>query len=518
MTFLSNQQCRVPGVLWVCVGVGLALFGFQNRSLAAPPDFAGAGMAPNDVDVMVSMSHSEGSKTWVTYFEDVASDALGKNAVAQWQAITSFLRSIVGEHINGDGPKSHLFIRFGDRDLGADWVFAVELIDRDQCVQGFRTSGATLNSGGGFLLSQGNIEVYVSGEWLVAGPVGSVLRDDVSTLAAINVRDTDDPELLEVITPLPRSSIELVIRHASPMGGCTALAISEMLPGIARVHVHGTYDASPFPSRTPGNLDVRLINEHEDHSSITMYESGIGILDPMLVDLGLSIPELLPPAVVRRGLGLQRVLVMESMEHTDGFRPPAMSLAVPFRVTEEAQVEELKTAIDAWMKTITGLSGLHGSDSESDLQDHVRARVGVLSAIRNHPLAKGATLNWTISEAEMSTSWFVAGTTSHSVDRLRSRLEAMPKDRLDDDLSTSQGMVHANELAGVIQAFADMRGEGVDQDAPVDSRLLNVLVDIASRFKDVKWNFQQQDQKAISGSLELSIPKSSASSEEPSRP
>ena len=144
MTFMFSQRCHVRSLVWVIMAFGLLSPGARNTAMAAPPDFAGAGMAPNNVDVVVRISGAEGSGDWARYFEDVASDSLGTQAVDQWRTLTSFLRSIVGEGVDGGRPASHLYIRFGTPGMNPDWVYAIELFDRQKCEQGFRDSEAVL--------------------------------------------------------------------------------------------------------------------------------------------------------------------------------------------------------------------------------------------------------------------------------------------------------------------------------------------------------------------------------------
>ncbi len=518
MMFMFSPRCVVRHLLWGMLVTALMPSGVH----AAPPDFAGAGMAPSDVDVLVRMSGKEADDNWSRYFEDVASDSLGKNPVLQWRTLTSFLRSIVGQRVEGEDPVSHLYIRFGTPGTDVAWVFSVELTDRGACERGFRESGVILKSDGGFLLPDGNIEIHVSGGWLVAGPVDSLLLDEVSRNAAIDVRASDDPRLLEAIASLPRSPLEILVRHESPMGGFTAATISEVSPGIAEVLVHGRYDASPFPSRKPDDLDMRLINVDGDRASLTIHEAGVGILDPLLIDIGMSIPEVLPPVDVRQGLGLQRILVLETVPLGDQFRAPAMCVAIPFRTDDPERILEVSSSIAKWMKEITAVFGLDEPNQASikKAEDSVASRVAsslrvaALEVVGNHPLVEGATLNWDISTGTDSKPWFVVGTTSGSVDRLAQRLASLSKEGALDRTSASQGRVYADQLAAVIRSFAEIRGNGGDVKAKEDSRLLNVMVDIASRFEGVEWNFHRQGPKDISGCIQLSIPSSVSSSEE----
>ena len=515
VTFMFRQRGHVRVLLWVIMTLGLPISELYACAMSAPPDFAGCSLAPNDVDISVRVSGSRGAGHWAKHFEDVASDSLGANAVAEWRTLTSFLRSIVGESSGNEGPVSQLYIRFGTTEKTADWVYAAEIFNRASCERGFRDAGMVLKGGGGFHLPQGNIEVHVSGQWLIAGTSGSSLRKEVSQRAAINLESTDDTQVLEVIGEMPRSQIEILIRHQSPTGGCTAAAISEISPGIAEVLINGKYDASPLPVRPQGNIDVRLINEQNDHASIVMYESGIGIVDPLLIDIGLAIPEVLPPADVRSSLELQRLIVVEHADQENSFQSLALCLAVPFKFSnDDIEVQKAVSAINQWMSK---LKRIIFPDSQHDIGTPPRDTslpASVFDGIRKHPMVKGASLNWTISNGHSAKKWFVVGTNGDSVQRLSDRLGAVKSDESGREFSASQGVVHAQRLAKVIDSFADIRKNNADAYAQADSRIFNVLVDIASRFKDARWDFKLQGPREISGRLELSVPNSAYSSEE----
>ena len=263
---------------------------------------------------------------------------------------------------------------------------------------------------------------------------------------------------------------------------------------------------------------MRLITDDTDHASIAIYESGIGILDPLLIDIGLSIPEVLPPADVRKGLELQRLIVLETLDIENGAQLPALCLAVPFRVAPEEEVENVSSAIHTWMTKLKNIS-LSNPREGFDLETaDTPLRTGVLDGIRKHPMAKGASLHWAVSTGVSSRAWFIAGTTFESVQRLSARLGSLVDTDSMITESASQGVVHADQLSEVIEAFADMRKDNADVYAQSDSRLLNVMVSIASRFKDVRWDFKLQGPQEISGRIELSIPDSISSSEEVVRP
>ena len=331
-------------------------------------------------------------------------------------------------------------------------------------------------------------------------------------MAAIDVNVSNDAQVLEVIQGMRRSSIEIIVRHESPTGGCTAAGINELSPGIAEVLVHGSYDASPLPARSPGDLDVRLISGGDEYASIVMYESGIGILDPLLLDIGLSIPELLPPADVRGGLELQRLLVLEKASIEEGFQPPAVCIAVPFKAASDEEHKSVELAIGQWMAKVTEI---FFTDSKADVDSNVGTiplRGGVLAGIRNHPMVRGASLHWAVSNGALSQRWFIAGTTPGSVRRLRGRLAESSRHEADREAAASKGMVHADHLADVIRNFAEIRKENAGPKDQSDYRVFNVMIDIAGRFKDVKWNFKRQEPQEISGRLELSIPNSHSSS------
>ena len=336
----------------------------SGRADGAPPEFALSGLAPNDTDVLIRIQEGTPQDTvWTTVLADFAGASIGAEALEHWQRVKTFCADLSAAPGELPLPVSMLAIRFGHPAANVDWVLATRMHDPKICAEGLRKAGARVLGGGKFTLADASLELRPCGQWLLASPRESLLAEEVKERALVDAISTSDTAIIDVVEPLPRGAFEIVLRHGPPTSGITAAAFMPANSLEAQVIINGRYESSPLPSRTPSKMDLRMLPRLAKRSAMVICESGIGLLDPLVVRLGAFTPAIIPPVDLRRALASQRLLVLDGemvqVEGRDMMEAPVACVAVPFREGSEIELVEIEESIDSWMREVgTALNGM----------------------------------------------------------------------------------------------------------------------------------------------------------------
>ena len=500
-----------PGVALVaswCVLLGLFA---ASGSRAAPPDYALGGLAPDDCSLIIRFDPREDeSRSWLKLVDGCTSALVGEEAAAQWRSVRDFSTQLSGS----DQPESMLAINFDDASA-ADWVLATRLHDRGACARGLRDAGARALGGGRFVLPDSSLEIRPLDEWLLAAQRGSSLLDAVEERAAVNDVSSREPGFSDLVESLPRGAVEVVFRHPPPVDGRTALSFQPGSGHEAEVSISGRYAASPLPTRTSSRMDVRMLPRMGRRAAIVLQESGIGVLDPTLIQLSAGMPELMPPAEVRRALAPQRMIVLDGETIRVGekglFDVPAMCVAIPFRQTDASGANgspvQSDEVFDGWMegvgRTMRGALGA-ASDDEAGAPihggiHHIAMGPGLVAALRGHPVGLAASLNWTTCGHDSEHRWFVVATTPRLARMVGDVIEAEGLAEAQSVEACSAGTVSPEALALQVGDLARIRAAQQDESARADAAMLDSVAEMLASIELLTWRMTRQDDDAIEG-------------------
>ncbi|MCH2161749.1 MAG: hypothetical protein MK085_07730 [Phycisphaerales bacterium] len=509
-----------------CLGV---LLGLHAGLQAAPPEFACAGLVPEDVSVVVRFDPREPhARAWFARLEDLAAISVGDEPAGQWRDIHAFCERLAG----GEAAESMLAIRAPQGESDIDWVLATRLQDHEACAEGLRQAGARMLGGGRFSLPEGGLEIRPLRAWLLAAPDGSRLLGDVEERAAVDDVASRDPGFSDLVSTLPRAAVEVVYRHPSPVDGRTAAAISPTSEHDAEVTLSGRYLASPLPVRGASSIDLRWLPDLGRRATMAMHESGVGVLDPMLIQLAAGMPALMPPADVRKTLAAERIVVFDGeavrLEGRGLYDVPAVCVIIPFRaVMDQEPLEDAAKSMDAWMTTVgrvlRNAFDPTGSEAEEAAPTigrggvrHLALGPGLVGALRGHPVGLATSLNWTTCGNASGQHWFVVATTPGLVNLVGRTLSETAVDPVEGVEVGSAGIVQPEALALQVEDLARIRAEQGDDSARSDAALMNSLARMLSRLSMLEWRMSRQDIDAIEGTVRIQIaPTLSSEASEP---
>ena len=507
-----KSPLRAVGLFGLVLACGL----LANRLDAAPPDFACGGLAPEDATLHVRFDPGEPhARAWFDRIEEIAAGALGDESALQWRTIHTFCERLSGS----EAAESVLIVRALPGQDALEWTMATRLIDREACVRGLREAEARVMGGGRFALPDGGLEVRPLQSWLLAGPLDVRLLDDVEERAAIDDVQSRASSYAELVASLPRAAVEVVYRHPSPVDGRTAVSLRPASEDDAEITISGRYAASPLPVRRRSQVDLRMLPVLGRRGTIAMHESGIGVLDPLLIQLSAGIPELMPPAEVRRLLDSQRIVVLDGeslrIEDRGLFDVPAVCVAIPFRPTDASGPSEVDATalLDDWMMAVGSIVRGDAGDVSSDGPQVGRGGVRHLAlgsaledAMGGHPVGLASSLNWSTSVDSGGRRWFVVATTPGMVGLVGSALaDGQSTDEEQETMSCSAGVVRPEALALQVEDLARIRGSQGDGRAESDAAMMNALARLLGGFRLLEWRMDRQDADAIEGSARVQV-------------
>ena len=478
--------------------------------IASAQGFAGSGWAPREATAGVRVSVGETPEAWI----ELALDALElarvpiRSSWASGEQLRSRLAPESSESFHVIGPG------------GRHWIHAVRWSDPIAVEFGLQKLGSRPMGAGRFRLPALGLELAIAGEWLLVGPHGCPWLDAAVDKASLHALDRFAPDLADVAEltgDLPRSPIELVLRHADPIGGVSAVGIRPTSPTHAALELAGRYAASPLPIRTVGNVDLELAARFDGRVAFATIESGIGLLDPLMIRHAARHPELVPAAELRRRFASQRIVVLDGqpaqVDPLGIIEVPAACVAVPMRRErgEDGPTPELAGLVDTWIESAGRAIRADWSDDTSgagrtrgsDIR-HLSLGPGLLEAGGGHPMAVGASLNWTLHATSDRGVWLVAGTSPGLVRRVVATLDERRGPARTVELAGA-GVASPARIALQISELAQLRELGDDPDSRADAAGLNASASLLDRFERISWRTMRQDEHVVRATAEVRL-------------
>lgn len=398
-------------------------------------------------------------------------------------------------------------------DAGRSWLQLIRWRDAVALEEGLRELRIRPMGGGRFRSVDPPVDLVLAPPWLVVGPWDCRwLEPTADRLGRMN------PDSPTILSPKDEgaASLEVEVRHSQPTGGATRLAVHPVDATTARVEVHGRYDASPFPIRTTQVLERSPLDGLRGRLAFAVHESGIGLLDPLIVEHAPSIPALVPELDLRRRFAPRRIVVVDGesvvIQGVGPIEVPAICVAVPLRepVNSKDERRALESGIDRWLET-AGMAVRATWDPGDRTEREVMRRDDIrhltlgprfLEAAGGHPMAMGASLDWTLRIGEEDGSgWVVVGSAPGLVRRVAEGLErSSDTDAIGSSTPIAmQGVASPARLALQLRDLALLRRETDDAVAERDATTLERLSRWMSRLDRIRWETTRQDAQEVRG-------------------
>ena len=494
------------------------------RGLGGEDAHAAAGLAPNDAVAVIRIRPGTPDRD---RWSEVILDAISISTVdmvGHWNDATGITRQLVER----DAACIHAVDSSGGK-----WLHAVRWNDPNSLERRLQRLGPRPLGQGRFRFVDSSIDLVIAGPWLVLAPAGSSWLDHAMERARV---DDFGPGLGRnefKIEDLPSAPIEVLLRHTAPTGGETRISLTPDGVGEATLEIAGRYASSPLPIRPQGRFAARLIPSLEGRVALAVLESGVGVLDPTLIQMSADLPALIPNADVRQVLASRRLLVLDG--ETIRIPPiglidvPAVCVAIPCR--DAAGSEMVSTmireqAIHGWLGT-AGLAvqarfssppaaGRDGSMSAKPPRGIEIARDGIrhlefgpdfASSMGGHPASLAASLNWTIRRIDdgaasklehpsMTGAWMLVGSSPGIVRRVGDAIQRSKASGLEEPVCM-QGVASPARLGLQFSDLAGLRARNDDQDASADASVLDQLSRFLARLDRVEWSTSLQSEDAV---------------------
>ena len=403
---------------------------------------------------------------------------------------------------------------------GRLWIQVVRWKDPVAIERGLQRLGTKAMGRGRFRLPVAGIEVAVRENWLVLGPQGGAWID--STLARLESRpgSTGGTKVGGAET-----SIGLLLRHDAPVAGASRLSLIPASPQRATIELEGEYAASPWPIRPATPITDRAVAALQGRFALVLQESGVGLLDPRLVEFARTFPEAIPPASIRRAFAPNRVVVLDgaSVEVPGAglVDVPAIAFAVPWRegVEDEGMSIDparLEVSIDAWLgdgaATICAgwdpdFEGEVAITRQGEVR-HLMLGPGFQDAMGGHPMASIGQLAWTFRiDPPQVRGWLVIGSSIGLVRRVADRLDVASRTREVGGEEARSIASHAvampGRIAGSVTDLSRLRRVGSDENASVDADVLRKLAELLAEFRRIEWIATTQDEHQVKARIHV---------------
>ena len=260
------------------------------------------------------------------------------------------------------------------------------------------------------------------------------------------------------------------------------------------MRVSGRYASNPLGSSPPMPLDPQLLDALDAAFAATVLESGIGILDPRIVEASIDLPDLIPPPALRRHLQSRRVLVLDTIRIDEGIDVPTLGLAIPIRDVPNPP-QPLLEMVDEWMERVARAlwsrwnPGVPMAPTVAMAEGcgHRPLGPGFFAAMDRHPLALGSSLNWRVrlSGGSDRSGWLLLGTSASVVEALSATLGTESSLAAADPVS-AVGTTRPSRLADQVRSLAGVRRLGGDSESDGDVRLLERLAAALDRLDRVE--------------------------------
>ena len=395
---------------------------------------------------------------------------------------------------------------------GRDWIQLIEWRDPIAVEQGLQRIGSRSLGGGRFILPVAGVEVVVLDRLLVLGPRDGSWID--ATLERL--REVPSASASGRGTVDPRERVRLRLRHARPVDGITEIGVHPRSPREAEIRLSGRYRTSPWPIRPAASIERRLLDRLGGRFPVALVESGVGVLDPRLLGPAESMPEILPPAEVRRRLANRRAVVVDATPLTIpglGFvETPSIAIVVPSRdVLGAEEVSDLDAAIAGWLAGIEsslrqrwGPSKSHGPLRTRDRQvGYVDLGDAVIEATDGHPFSLAAEIAWSIVRDEESGRAFVVlGSSVPTTRRVAGLLRQSSKAVRGEPIGTA-GTVDGTRATMLLSSLARMREGRGDVAANEDASVLEGVAGWFAGLERIEWTTTVQTEEVVEARLRV---------------
>ncbi len=528
---------RHPGMLRPDLRALFVVFAFgtisvsgEVRSVAAGDAYAAAGLAPTDaVAVLRIRAGTEDRDRW----SEVILDAIGISAVdmsRNWNSATGITSQLVDHDVE--------CIHAVDS-MGGNWLHAVRWNDPVSLERRLQHLGPRALGRGRFRFVERSIDLVIAGPWLVLAPTGSSWLDHAMERARVD--DFGSERNKFKTDELPSAPIEVLLRHEAPTGGETLVSLIPCGPGEATLEIAGRYVSSPLPIRPRGNFAARLIPSLQGRVALAVLESGVGVLDPALIQMSADLPALIPAAEVRQSLASRRLLVLDGetirIPRVGLVDVPAVCVAIPCRdVAGSTAVSVIvcEQAIHEWLANAglavqarfssppEGVSNQSmsaappkGIEIARDGIRHLEFGPEFTSLMGGHPASLAASLNWTIRRIEvdgdcelesssMNGAWVLVGTSPGIVRRVGDAIQGSKAEGLEDPVCM-RGVASPARLGLQFADLAALRARSADQDASEDASVLQELSRFLARLDRVEWSTSLQSNDAVRASVRITM-------------
>jgi hypothetical protein len=492
---------RLAAVLTVGAGV------LAPSSTTSAQGFAGAGLTPRDATASLRVESDELNTGWVELALDAIELTRGPIR-AGWESSRQLRSRLAPESV-----ESIHAVGIG----GRHWLHAMRWSDPIAVELGLQRLGSRPMGAGRFRLPALGVEIAIAGEWLLVCPSNCPWLDHAVDLARGGDLAAAIPMPPDAGPPPARSPVEILLHHAEPIGGASAIGIRPSSPLTAEVTLSGRYDASPLPIRTAARMDLDVAGRFDGRVAFAAIESGIGLLDPRMIEASTRHPRIIPDADLRRQFAARRLVVFDGapvrVEPVGLIEVPAACVAVPLRDDADAAVPDpaLLTKIDAWLESAamsfreawnepaTAVVRMRGDEVR-----HLSLAPGLARAAGGHPMALSASLNWTLHATTRGGTWLVAGTSPSLVRRVTATLDESTDARSDTEIA-SLGVASPNRLALQIAELAQLRRLGGDAESDPDADLLAAASAFLDRVERLSWKTTRQDGHVVRGTAEVRL-------------
>ena len=483
---------------------------------AAPPDFALAGLAPPNADVLIRIDFTAPHVgPWTEVVERMLSSMVGEEAITHWNSVRTRCKKLGGPPGEGPCSGSLLALRFDHDTDDIDWTLVSPLFDRTSCQQGLQDLGTNVAANGCFRVGPNGPLLRASAHWVLAGPLESKLAHEMAVRAEADERASSDQAFKRLVNSLSTAPIEIVVRTPDSDNGMIAFSIAPIGAHTATVQVVGAMEVSPFGIREAELLDLSLLERLAEDSCFAMIESGGEHFDPALMQMMLGNLDLLPPPSVQAAMTRSRIMVVsgESVEVQGVHHAvlPVACVGLPLGGVEP----QAEAAIDRWMSMIGRMVVLMLGDENaaSKLAEptvgaegirHLDVGSLVSKAVGGQLLAHAFSLNWATVTSPMDEKWMVIGSSEVIAGRVAAVL------REDGGVTNTRhlsmaGIARPHVLAGHLKTmyewYAREGGEG-DEEVQDVVRRIRVAIDQLDR---VSWQFTKQTERGFKGAFQLRL-------------
>ncbi len=498
---LAARSARVAVVTLLAVTASV-----MDRPVTAQ-GFAGGAFVPADAVAAVRVAGEGPTSAWTELFLD-AIELAGAPIRPSWNSgeqLRSRLAPDCQQSIHAIGPG------------GRHWLHAIRWTDPIAVEFGLQRLGSRPMGGGRFRLPALGLEIAIAGEWLLIAPNGCPWLDAAVDRATLDALDDPDPVIAGVTGDLPPGPIEVLLRHDAPIGGLSAIGIRPSSDTHASVEFAGRYEASPLPIRTAASIDLEVAGRFDGRVAFAAFESGIGLIDPLMIEHAARHPEIVPGADLRGRFASRRLIVLDGepvrIEPLGIVEVPAACVAVPMREDRPQTVpnSELATRVDSWLETAgravrsswSSETGGAGRTRGDEIR-HLPLSPGLLDASGGHPMAIGASLNWILHPTAEGGTWLVAGTSPGLVRRVTATLDEIDGVPRVEEIAGA-GVASPSRIALQIAELAQLRGLGPDAQSAVDADALAAAAAFLQRVERIRWRTTRQDDRAVRASAEIRL-------------